>query len=120
MEAKSTKELTEIVDLGLGIISVGEAAMKDGKVDVSDLALLFQLVPLVAPAIDGMGEIPAEVADLSEQEAADLAAHVMLKLSIGDAHAREVVEKSLKAAAAVYALVKAIKTPVAAPAPVSA
>lgn len=115
-ELKGTKELTEVVDLGLTIISVGQAAMKDGKIDVSDLGLLFQLVPAVGPALDGIGDIPAEVTDLSEAEAADLAAHVMLKLSIGDEHAREVVAKSLSAAAAVYALVKAISAPPAAPA----
>lgn len=117
-EAKGTKELKELVDLALTGVEVGVKASADGKVDVQDLGLLLTLVPTVGPAIDGIGEIPGELADLSTEEAAELVAHVMAKLAVDDAKAREVIEKALKAAAAVYALVKAIKAP--APAPVAA
>lgn len=113
-EKKSVKELQEMLDLALMGVEVGVKASADGKVDLSDLALLIPLVGAVSPAIDGVGEIPGELADLSAEEAGELVAHVMAKLAVEDAHAREVAEKGLKAAVAVYELVKAVKS---APAP---
>lgn len=106
-----TKEVKELLDLALTGVDVGVKASADGKIDAADLALLLQLVPTVGPAIDGIGEIPAELADLDAAEAADVVAHVMAKLSIADAHARAVTEAALKAIAANYELVQAIRAP---------
>ena len=108
-EKKSAKELTDLVDLLLGLVSVGLQAEQDGKIDFQDLALLMQIVPLFAPAFDGVKEIPAELADLSLEEGEILVAHVMATLVISDVHAKAVIEKALKTAVAVYDLVKALQ-----------
>lgn len=109
MEQKGTKELKELLDLALTGVEVGVAAQKDGHIGVEDLGLLLKLVPTIQPALDGIGEIPAELADLSTEEAADVVAHVMAKLVIDDAKARLVIEKALKAIVANYELIKAVK-----------
>jgi hypothetical protein len=108
-EIKGTKNLVEVVDLGLGILDVAVQAKKnDGKYGPEDLALVLQLLPLVSPAVADISEVPAELADLSAEEAADLVAHIMAKFAVDDAKAKAILEKSLKAAYAVYALVKEV------------
>lgn len=115
-EAKDTKGLTEVVDAILTGISVFKQAEADGKIDLSDLGLLLQLVPVVGPAISDASDIPAELKDLSTEEAAALVAHVMVKLSLGNEHAQAVATEALKFAAQGFALYKAISAPVATPA----
>lgn len=109
MEQKGTKELKELLDLALTGVEIAVDAGKDGHVGVEDLGLLLKLAPVVQPAIEGVGEIPAELADLSTEEAADVVAHVMAKLAIDHAKARLVIEKALKALVANYELIKAVK-----------
>jgi hypothetical protein len=109
MEAKDTKNLTEMVDLILTAVEVFGDAKADGKIDAQDLGLLLKLIPQVGPALDGAAEIPAEVKDLSAEEASALVAHVMAKLTIGDEKARTIVEKALKLGVAGLELAAAIK-----------
>ena len=109
METKGTKELKELLDLVLTGVEIAVDASKDGHVGVEDLGLLLKLAPVVQPAIDGIGEIPAELADLSAEEAADVVAYVMGKLAIDDAKARLVIEKALEVLISTYELIKAVK-----------
>lgn len=106
---KGIKETKEMLDLLLSVLDVGMKARADGKVDMADLGLVLQIVPNLGPAFEGIGEIKAEVSDLSSDEAAELIAHVMGKLILDDAKARLVVEKGLRALVANYELYKAIK-----------
>lgn len=112
MEAKSIKELKELVDFALDLTQLGLDVAKDKKVDMADLGLLLSNMPkLIAGGIAGfenVDQLPHELKDLSVEEAAELVAHVMAKLSIEDAKAKLVLEKSLKTLAGVYELVKAI------------
>src|SRR5690606_14394263 len=91
-EAHGTKELKELLDLILKGVEVGVLASKDGKVDAQDLGLLLTLVPHIQPAVDGVGMIPAELGDLSAEEAAEVIAHVMARLSVDNAKAVAIVE----------------------------
>ena len=109
MESKGTKELKEVLDLALTAVDVGVKVAKDGHVSVLDFSAFLELLPVVGPAIDGVGEVKSEVADLDEAEALELAAHVMARLAVDDAKARLIVDKSLKAVFAAVALAQAIK-----------
>lgn len=109
-ELKDTKNLTEVVDLVLGVVDVVGKAEADGKIGFEDAVLLVQLIPLISPAIADIGELPSELADLHADEAAALVAHVMAKLSIEDAKARAVIEKSFGVLIAGFELVQAIKS----------
>lgn len=102
------KETKEMLDLVLDGVSIGVDATKDGKIALDDAALLLRLIPSLGPAIQDAGKIPAELAALQEADAAALVSHVMGKLAIEDAHAREVIDASLKAVAAVAVLVKVV------------
>lgn len=109
MEKMGIQETKDCIDLGLAMIECAVQAKKDGKIGVEDAALLLQVIPKVGPAIEGASKVPSELADLESSEAAELVAHVMGKLAIDDAKAKEVIEKSLKAAVSIYDLVKAVK-----------
>lgn len=104
-----TKELKEVVDLGLGVVDVLHAAKADGKVGLEDIGLLLQLIPVVGPAVQGIDQIPAELADMDVQEASDLVAHVMAKLLIDDVKAKEVVVAALGLGVSALKLYKAVK-----------
>jgi hypothetical protein len=63
----------------------------------------------VGPALDGSGQIPAELKDLSADEAAQVIAHVGAKLGLENSKAMHIAEAALKVAASSYSLVKAIQ-----------
>lgn len=111
-ENKGTKEILEVVDFGLDIVQLGLDIAKDKKVDMSDLALVLSKAPMLigegVAAVSGAGDIPLELKDMSEEEGASLIAHVMAKLTVDDAKAKLIVEKSFKAVYAAYDLGKAI------------
>ncbi|HLB42013.1 MAG TPA: hypothetical protein VJN02_04000 [Gammaproteobacteria bacterium] len=71
MEAKGIKESLELIaglkELGLA----GKSVMADGKVDLKDSAVLIGLLPkyqILIDAFAGLGDIPAEAKDLSQEE----------------------------------------------------
>jgi hypothetical protein len=105
----SVQELKDVLDLTIALLLSGEKALDDGKLSVKDLLLLVDVLPKVAPAVAGVSKVPAELADLSAEEGAELVAHVMASLVLDSEKAKVVVEKSLKVAVAVVELVKAIK-----------
>lgn len=109
METKSTKELKEALDLVLGGISVVGQAKADGKIDMNDLAFLIQLMPKIGPALDGVGEIPSEVSDLSAEEVADMASHVMARLAVDDAKAKALISGGFKVIGGAVEIIKGLK-----------
>jgi hypothetical protein len=108
-ESKGVKDLTDVIDLALAAVNVVQSAKKDGHIGVEDLGLVLQLIPLAGPALDGVGQIPAELKDLSAEEAAQVVAHLGAKLGIEDSKAMHIAEAALKVAASGYSLVKAIQ-----------
>lgn len=77
------KELKEVVDLLAALMKMVDAAMADGKVDMSDLSLLMSLVPVVGPAIQGIGMVDDELKDMSEEEIAEMKAYMDSKFGAG-------------------------------------
>lgn len=116
-EVVGVKELKEAVDLALGVVKAAGAVTADGKVDLADIGALIELSPLVGPGIAGADQIPAELKDLSAEEAAEVSAHVMAKLVVKDAKARKIIEDSLAVALALHKLVKTIRAEEEAPLP---
>lgn len=103
------KELKEVVDLVLEVGAVVKSALADGKVGLEDATLVFRVVPKIGPALEGIKGIPAELKDLSVEEASELATHIMAKLAVDDARAREIIEAALKVGVAILALGIAIE-----------
>lgn len=113
------KDVVAVVDLILDGVGVVISAEADGKITLTDLPLLMKLIPDLGPAFSNLSLIPSELSHLSQDDAGALVAHVIEKLAVTDARARDIIDASLKAAVAVYALVNAIREP-SAPAPTPA
>ena len=70
-EKKGIKEIGELIE-GLGLLAkAGFKISKDGKVDISDLAHLVEVVKefdTLMDAFEDLSEIGAEIKDLDESE----------------------------------------------------
>lgn len=108
-EVKSIKETKETIELALTCVDIYSSAKKDGKIDMQDFGLLLKLIPVLSAGTDGVAQIPAELADLSAEELAEITALVVARLAIENTQAADVAAKALKAAHAGYELVKAVK-----------
>jgi hypothetical protein len=115
-EVRNVQNLKEVLDLALAGVKLVSDAQKDGHIGVEDLGLILNLIPVVGPAFDKIGEVPAEIGDLSSEEAAELAGYVMAKLTLSDEKARKVIDASFKLLSAGLAMMAAFKTAPAAPA----
>ena len=72
---KGVKEILELIAGLKEVAKLGKLALKDGKINLEDLALLSQLLvkqQVLVAALDGLGELGAEVKDLSLDEAVQL------------------------------------------------
>jgi hypothetical protein len=110
-ETKGTQDLVELVDLVLTGVDIVKKAKADGKIGFEDAGLLLAVIPALGPAMAGIDQIPAELKDLSGDEAQALIAHVMAKLSLENSKAQAVAESALKFAAAGWGLFSALKLP---------
>jgi cell pole-organizing protein PopZ len=108
MEKEGIKELKEVVALAIGLANAGIKIGKDGKIGLDDVGHLMAVVMLIAPAVDGITKLPAEVLDLSAPEAAEVIAEVAATLAVDDAKAKAVVLAAIKLAASGKDLVSAI------------
>lgn len=106
---KSIKELKEVLLLAVDVVNSALMVAKDGKVGLDDLGAVLKLIPMIGPALDGAGEIPAELKDIDDAEAAELVGAVVGRLAIEDEKARLVVEKALKLLQCVLELVLVLK-----------
>jgi len=108
----SMKELKDVIDGILALEKLGYEVMKDGKVSMADLPVVLALLPQTAmavyKAVEGADKIPEELSGLTQEQGAELVAHVMAKLTVEDAKAREIVQQSLKITKHIGLLVKAI------------
>lgn len=108
-EAKGTQEFKDLIDLSLAVVELGFEVAKDKKVDFNDIAAIMKVLPFIEPAFSNIGDVPGELSDLSAEEASELVIHVMARLSVDDAKAKAIVDKSLGVLLAGYKLVQAIR-----------
>lgn len=76
------KESKEIL---VFLAKVGEsikASLVDGKFDLSDVANFYPVLGAILPAVQGIGEIPAEIKDLSVEEGLELVGIVVAELGL--------------------------------------
>ncbi len=95
--AVGTKELTELVDFGLGFgNALGKSFADDGKLTLSDAANFAGLIFSAPVAFQGISEVPAELADLSNQERDELYEHVQDKFEIENDDVEDFVESAIE------------------------
>lgn len=106
-DIKDTKEALKLIFSLLKVLKVSKE--NDGKIDLMDMQNLMMAFPHVSPAIEGADTIVEEIKDLDEEEAKELLDFAMKE--IGEALDKEElivkIEKSLKAAVAIFEAVKA-------------
>ena len=102
---KETKEALELVLRGAEAV---EKAMKDGKINFMDFPTFVPVFSLLGDAIEGIKEIPAELAGLDEENKKELYA-LIETLKLSDEKADEIAEEGLKVLLSVLKLVKLIK-----------
>ncbi len=110
-------QTTEAVDFVLDAVQTTQAALADGKINFSDIPRFLGLVPGAIKGIIGADQIPAELKDMDDAEAAALIQHVMDRLNVTNERAQLIAAAAIKAIAADYALLQLIlNKPVPAPA----
>lgn len=107
-EKVDIKDLKEVLEFGFELLSAGQDVLGKG-LDLSKLpAHLVPLYTKAIPAFENIGDIVPELADLSNEEAAELVALIASK-GVDNAKTQEIIQKSLLCAISAYNLVKAIQ-----------
>jgi len=83
--------LTFAASLGEGIYETG----KDGKLSIGDVRHFFPAAKDLIPAIQGILEVPGEIADLTEIELEQMKQHFKAQFDIPDDMVEEFVEKMM-------------------------
>ena len=74
--------------------AIVDSIADDGKITLGDFPKFINPVISLPAAISGIGEVPAELADLTEEEKTELVQLVKDELELGD-NAEAVIEKAL-------------------------
>lgn len=96
MGNKGNQNLKEVVLLGAALSNVAGEVLEDGKVnlaDVKSLPLLLSALGKIKPAIDDIGEVPSEMADLDDGEYQDIVNAMKEHFELSDDQLEEKIEK---------------------------
>lgn len=103
---KETKELLQLV---FGLVKAVESSMADGKLGLDDAGELLKLFPLVGPALENVSEVPKELKDLDEAEAAELLSWAKAQFDLVDDALESKIEKGLAIAYAIADILELFK-----------
>lgn len=102
----------EVLALAFEVASTVKKARKNGgKFDLSDLPLVMAIIPKIEPAFKDIGDVPKEIKDLDNAEAAELQNFIMSRFGelVGREELVKQVDLGLKAIIAVYEFVNALR-----------
>jgi len=102
------EDVYDLVKLGLSLGQASEKALEDGKLSFSDGVYLVDVLKHVPAAINGIGNVSAELNDLSEDEKAELMKRAKEEFELDDDYAEEIVEESLSVGLSMAKLVAVI------------
>jgi len=101
----------EVVALFSSLGVAFNGAKADGTINAADLGQLINIVPTIGPAIEGIGEIPAELKDLEPAEIETLKNRVISVVGqISGEKATRITSKSLTAGLAILDLILEIRS----------
>lgn len=112
-----SKQSTELFAFFVSLANAVALSLKDGVIGVGDLANFFQTLRTAPAAFEGLQQIPAELADLSEEQRAALYAEVD-KLDLPNDQREAIAKKVLKGVVVLSEIVFALVAPKAEAAPV--
>ena len=92
----SVKETNDLLSFVGAFATTSAAVLQDGKVSFIELAAYFEAATLVKPAIDGIAQVPAELADLDDSEKALLVSNFADRFDLPNDKAEVLTEKGLE------------------------
>lgn len=106
--AKS-KELKEILSFMCALANAIGEASEDGKISRGEALGMLPLLYNVPSAFGGMTEIPAEVADLSQEDIEELAQMIKDELNLPQDKVEEAIEDGIDLCLRLYALAQKLR-----------
>lgn len=103
------KNLKEVIALLNSGVKLGIQIAKDGHVSVTDVPLVFDLITKIAPALEDVSQVPAELLNMSDADMNDLVSYAITDLKLPDGKAKDIVQASLAVLTQIYHLAKLIK-----------
>jgi hypothetical protein len=91
--------------------AVKQAKANDGKIDIMDLPLLMQVIPLMGPAFEDINQVPKELKDLSVEEGKELQDMIVSEFGalIQKEKLVEQINLGFKAMLSVYEFIRSLK-----------
>ena len=106
----TVEELKDIISLTLSLVECSFLVYSDGQLNLSDIGAIWSVVEKVGPAVVGIGQIPAELADLSKEECDELIQYIMDELAdVASDKAATILYATLKAFKACYEVYLAVE-----------
>lgn len=102
-------ELKEVVAFGVSLGNALGKALEDGKITLTDAGLVVDPLLKAVPAFNGLEQVPAELADLTDEEKAELLQFVSEAFDIPQEKTEALVERGLKIAVDVIGFISALK-----------
>lgn len=103
------KETKELLGFVLSIGNAFGASLEDGEMTIGDLTEFVAPLIEAGDAFSDVTSIPAELADLSEEERVELLTYAKEKFSIPEEHVEDIVECGFETVAQIYELVQKIR-----------
>lgn len=86
-------QTAEMLDFAAILGNAVDSSLLDGKIGIADIGNFFSLIPAFKPAFEGVKQIPAEIADLTDAERAYLSDRLAAKLRLSNPAPEKLVEK---------------------------
>ena len=100
------KETKEALEFAAAIGNATGISLQDGKFDTLDIVNYINALSKFPAAVENAAEIPKELDDLDEAEAAELVEFVQTKLDLPQENIEQAIEDHLAVVATIYLLAK--------------
>jgi len=103
-------DINEVEDLAVGLSALANNivdSLEDDKISIGDLPRFIGTIPKLFSAVKGIDEVPAQLADMTEEEKQQVIEAVQDELDL-DEDVEAIVTRALSIGAEINKLVKAI------------
>jgi|NOAtaT_5_FD_contig_31_1891763_length_422_multi_3_in_0_out_0_1 hypothetical protein len=104
-----TKELKDVLSFLCALANTIAEVSEDGKLSKTEALSLLPLLYKVPSAIEGIGEIPDEIADFSQEDIEELAQFVKNELDIPQDKIEIAIEDGIDLCLRLYALAQKLR-----------
>lgn len=95
--ALGIQETKEVLAFGFALGDAFAGALQDGDIDFADIVEFIPVLQKLGDAVSGLGNVPAELGDLSEVEYQELVDYVKEEFDLPNDKIEEYIEKGFAA-----------------------